>query len=96
MLDCGFTPRSALEAFDAGEVRIAKIYRLVSASQYGIYDISRIELSKDSGLPRFNMPFELGLDLGAKTFGTAQQKRKQLLVLDSKPYRYQASISDIA
>lgn len=42
------------------------------------------------------MPFELGLDLGAKTFGTTQQKRKQLLVLDAKPYRYQASISDIA
>ena len=96
VLDCGFTPRSALEASDAGEARINKICRLVGQSQYGIHDISRIELGAESLLPRFNMPFELGLDFGAKTFGTTQQKRKQLLVLDAKPYRYQASISDIA
>lgn len=95
-MDCGFAPRSSLEASDAGEVRLATICRLVAESQYGIHDLSRVELNTDSALPRFNMPFELGLDLGAKFFGTTQQKRKQLLVLDSMPYRYQASISDMA
>ena len=61
-----------------------------------VCDISRIEVSRESSLPRFNMPFEFGLDFGAKHFGSRQQKRKRLLVLDAKPYRYRASLSDIA
>lgn len=96
ILDCGFTPRCALEDSDSGEVRLGKICALVRGSRYGIHDISRIELSEESELPRFNMPFELGLDLGSKTHGAPKLHRKKLLVLDSKPYRYQASISDIA
>ena len=96
ILDCGFTPRCALEDSDSGELRLAKICALVRGSRYGIHDISRIELSEESELPRFNMPFELGLDLGSKTYGAPKLHRKKLLVLDSKPYRYQASISDIA
>src|SRR5207253_8256579 len=45
---------------------------------------------------RFNMPFELGLFLGAKSFGTGQQRRKICLILDKLPYRYQKYISDIS
>ena len=51
---------------------------------------------KNSGLPRFNMPLELGIFLGAKKFGIEEQKRKKCLILDTKPYRYQQFISDIA
>lgn len=96
ILDCGFTSRCALEDSDSGQVRLEKIYALVRGSRYGIHDISRIELSDGPALPRFNMPFELGLDLGSKTYGVPKLHRKKLLVLDSAPYRYQASISDIA
>ena len=60
-----------------------------------VQDISRTELNA-AGLPRFNMPFELGLFLGAKRFGNAMQRRKTCLVLDREPYRYQAFLSDIA
>lgn len=49
-----------------------------------------------NGLPRFNMPLELGIYMGAKRFGTHSQKQKVTLILDSEEYRYQAFISDIA
>ena len=96
VLDCGFIPRCALEEDDASEGRINKIYNIIADCRYGIHDISRTELDKESGLPRFNMPLELGLFLGAKRFGTEEQKRKKCLVLDKKQYRYQQFISDIA
>ena len=42
------------------------------------------------------MPLELGIFLGAKQFGIADQKEKKCLVLDKEFYRYQQFISDIA
>ena len=94
--DCGFVPRCALEDDDASEVRIDKIYNMIAGCRYGIHDISRTELDKNSRLPRFNMPLELGVFLGAKKFGIEEQKRKKCLILDTEPYRYQKFISDIA
>ncbi|HWG45975.1 MAG TPA: hypothetical protein VN688_24650 [Gemmataceae bacterium] len=96
VLTCGFRPRCALEIDDASEVRIEKIFKIIAACRYGIHDISRIETNIQSGLPRFNMPLELGLFLAAKRFGTGRQAKKACLVLDSLPYRYQQFISDIA
>ncbi|HEY0023570.1 MAG TPA: hypothetical protein VGB24_11685 [Longimicrobium sp.] len=94
--DCGFIARCALEADDGGEVRIAKIQRIIRDSQHGIHDISRTELDIATGLPRFNMPFELGLFLGAREFGAGQQKKKRALILDRERYRYQKFCSDIS
>lgn len=96
VLDCGFIPRCALEEDDASQVRIDKIYSIIAACRYGIHDISRTELDEISGFPRFNMPLEFGIFLGAKKFGVGEQKRKKCLVLDKEPYRYQQFISDIA
>jgi hypothetical protein len=62
----------------------------------GIHDISRTEVNPDTRLPRFNMPFELGLFLGAKRFGPGKQKAKKCLILDTEAYRYQRFLSDIA
>lgn len=94
--DCGFIPRCALEEEDASQVRIDKIYSMIADCRYGIHDISRTELDKGSGLPRFNMPLELGVFLGAKKFGIEEQERKKCLILDTELYRYQQFISDIA
>jgi hypothetical protein len=90
----GFNPRCAREADNAGAVRLHKILDIISECKFGIHDLSRTEIGT-YGLPRFNMPFELGLDLGAKQFGTPSQNRKSLLILDRSPYRYQRFISDI-
>ena len=91
-----FIPRCALEEDDASQVRIDKIYEIIADCRYGIHDISRIELDEPSGFPRFNMPLELGVFLGAKKFGSEEQKGKKCLILDKEPYRYQHFMSDIA
>lgn len=94
--ECGFFPRCALEAADAGEVRVEKIARIIRECALGIHDISRTEPDAKLGLPRFNMPFELGLFLGARWFGDEAQRRKNTLILDRDRFRYQQFISDIA
>lgn len=94
--DCGYIARSALEITDTSQVRVAKIFRIISEYAIGIHDISRTELDRGTKLPRFNMPLELGMFLGAKHYGDATQRRKLCLVLDRTPHRYQKFCSDIA
>ena len=94
--DCGFIVRCALEADDTSEVRIEKIYNLIAECRYGIHDISQTQLDNVSYLPRFNMPLELGIFLGAKRFGEERHKRKKCLALDSEPHRYDKFISYIS
>ena len=96
IIDCGFIPRCALENGDSDQVRLTKIEKIISECKYGIHDISMAELDKNTQLPRFNMPFELGIFLGAKRFGEDDQKNKSCIILDREPYRYQKFISDIA
>lgn len=42
------------------------------------------------------MPLELGVFIGARTYGGARHAEKRALIFDSVPYRYQRFISDIA
>lgn len=93
---CGFYVRCALEEYDSSENRLNKIMDIMSECKYSIHDISRTELDPTTSLPRFNMPFELGILIGAKRFGNKRQQTKQCLILDSQPHRYQKFISDIA
>lgn len=94
--DCGFLARCALEVDDGSEARIAKINRIIRECRHGIHDISRTELDKVENLPRFNMPLELGLFLGAREFGTGRQTQKRALILDVERYRFQKFCSDIS
>lgn len=96
VFDCGFIARCTLEEEDASQIRIDKIYHIISECKYSIHDISRTEPDTASGLPRFNMPLELGIYLGAKKFGSDQHRKKKCLILDREPYRYQQFISDIS
>lgn len=96
IIRCGFVPRCALEESDSSTVRINKIIDIILECSLGIHDISRTSLDKKNKLPRFNMPLELGLFLGAKRFGNGDQKKKKCLIFDIAPYRYQQFISDIA
>jgi hypothetical protein len=94
--DCGYHPRSALEVDDSSQVRIEKITTIINESRLAVHDISRTQLDRGTRLPRFNMPLELGLFLGAKTFGSGDHKRKVAIILDTERFRYQKFISDIA
>jgi hypothetical protein len=92
----GFRPRCALETDDSSENRFEKICTIISECRYGIHDISRTQLDRRYGLPRFNMPLELGLFLGAKRFGFKAQRAKRCMILDRQQYRFQRFISDIS
>jgi hypothetical protein len=90
--DCGFHPRCAKET-DAGDQRFPKICEMIRECRLGIHDISRTALDPKTKLPRFNMPLELGVFLGHKTF---VEKNKAFLVMDTKKFRYQKFCSDLA
>ena len=96
VIACGFRPRCALEELDSGTVRLEKVLRIIRSCRLAVHDLSRVELSGRRSLPRFNMPFELGLDIGCRRFGRRKFGKKRTLILDSKRYRYQAFISDIS
>lgn len=92
---CGCKPRCALEIDDGSLVRLFKIYSIIEKCDLGIHDISRTELNNNN-LPRFNMPFEFGIYMGAKRFGGRKQKIKSCLIFDVEKYRYMEFISDIS
>lgn len=94
--DMGFRPKCAKDLSNAGQTRISKILDMIEACKYSVHDISRTEADAVNNLPRFNMPLELGLDLGCKKFGAPHQQEKVVLILDTEPYRFQKFISDIA
>ncbi len=94
--DCGLVARSALEVVDGAEVRIDKIQRIIAECRHSIHDLSRTGLDSRTGLPRMNMPFELGLFLGAKRYGTGAQRKKTCIILDRDERRFRDFLSDIA
>lgn len=81
----GFVARCARETDNAADNRFDKICK-----------ISRTETDGTPPLPRFNMPLELGVFLGAKRYGGAKQRLKSCIVFDREPYRFRRYISDIA
>ena len=94
--ELNFTPRCALEADDSSVGRLAKIMDIIGECGYGVHDISSVNLSSGTNLPRFNMPLELGLFLACKRFGGKPHRGKTCVILDSDPYRYRKSISDLS
>src|SRR5689334_6959085 len=59
-------------------------------SDFSIHDLSRVEVSR--GVPRFNMPVELGLALYRSY---ASKRRHRIFIFESKLYRAQRSTSDV-
>lgn len=92
----GFNPRITLERSDSGETRFSKICELIKDSKYSIHDLSRIKSNKRGEYFRLNMPFELGLDIGARIFNSKVHNSKRCLILEEERYRFQAAISDIS
>lgn len=84
------------ETSDSGEVRLHKIKDLMSNSKFSIHDLSRMESIKKNDLPRFNMPFECGIDFGIKLSNLQLFRDKKFLILEKEQYRYQKVISDIS
>jgi len=96
ILACGYTPRCALDYSDSGVVRFAEIVKMITECGLSVHDISRVQLDRDSRLPRFNMPLELGADLGLRLRGPARQRDRRILILDTESHRYDKTLSDIS
>jgi len=96
ILYSNLTPRISLEMQDSASSRLEHIFTLIEESRYAIHDLSRLEFKSPLELPRMNMPFELGVDLGARQFGNTVLRKKKCLVMEAQPYRYQAALSDLS
>ncbi|HTF68589.1 MAG TPA: hypothetical protein VK638_38515 [Edaphobacter sp.] len=70
--------------------RLETIIGLIERSNFSIHDLSRIEVSR--GIPRFNMPLELGIALYRSKTTKGQH---QVHIFESKRYRAQRSTSDV-
>ncbi|MES2667177.1 MAG: hypothetical protein V4712_13860 [Pseudomonadota bacterium] len=92
----GFEPRLASERGDSGENRLEKIKGLIEESRWSIHDLSRCQARRKGEIFRLNMPFELGVDWGCRQYYGQGRDAKRFLILEEKPYRFQAALSDIS
>lgn len=90
-----FTPLLS-QTLSSGNIRVNQIKEYIRNCKYSIHDLSRSRPLKKADLPRFNMPYELGLDLGACEYGGPKLKTKRTLILETARFHYQKVLSDIA
>lgn len=87
----GLIPRATLE-IPTSQRRLERILKLLQQCAYSIHDLSRVQLdAKAPRVPRFNMPFELGLAV-ARDVGN---RRQTWSVCETVPYRINKSLSDL-
>ena len=87
----GLVPRATLEI--PGIRRLDRIVELIASCAFSIHDLSRIERLPPQRLPRFNMPFELGL---AVTWQKIHPKQHLWYAFEAERYRADKTLSDIA
>jgi len=88
----GYKVRCALEENDSGDIRLDKLARLIGESPRSIHDLSRVVVPD---LPRFNMPFELGMVMGAKRYSRSR-KRDRVVIMVNERFQFPAYLSDLA
>ncbi|MGG5485987.1 hypothetical protein [Gaetbulibacter sp. PBL-D1] len=91
----GFSPKLS-QTLSSSAIRVNQIKNLIKTCKFGIHDLSRSKAMAVGELPRFNMPYELGLDIGALEYGSRKLKTKRILILETERFHYQKVISDIA
>lgn len=95
--DCGFAARTALEESGSGETRLDKLVRIVGECRFSIHDVSRTEITQSSPLPRFNMPFECGLAIGAMRYQRALRGgSRDFLLMAAEDFQDKRTLSDLA
>ena len=86
----GLTPRATIE-IPGSERRLDRIIKLISECPYSFHDLSRVTLDSKARVPRFNMPFELGLAV-AKAH---KVRNHRWFVFESESHRINKSLSDL-
>ena len=88
----GLQPRCVLE-IPRDQARLHRIFKLIGACPYSLHDLSSVRLSRGPfRVPRFNMPFELGL---AVALCLSTQESHKFRVMDAVAHRVTQSLSDI-
>jgi hypothetical protein len=88
----GLAPKAVVEISAGGVTRLERLFDLIGECGSSIHDLSWVALSGlPHRVPRFNMPFELGL-AAATALAT---KTHRWFVFERKPYRLQVSLSDV-
>lgn len=96
LMRLGFTPHLAAQISDSGQPRMEKIRRQIRECRHSVHDLSLVISGKKGEHARMNMPYELGLDRGARWYGPAPLDRKTTLVLERKRDSVKKALSDHA
>lgn len=87
----GLIPRATLE-IPTSRRRLERVLRLIGACAYSIHDLSRVQIDRRAPrVPRFNMPFELGLAVAL----SALSRRVGWYVCETVRHRANKSLSDL-
>ena len=87
----GLVPRATLEI--PGTRRLDRIIELMQSCPFSVHDLYRVQRYAPTRLPRFNMPFELGLAVAWQKF---REKKHAWYVFETERYRADRSLSDLA
>jgi len=93
LVSLGLNPRCVLEVPPSTD-RLRRLYALLRSCPFSLHDLSRVQVSASGPfrVPRFNMPFELGLAAAI----ALRDDQHQWRVLETMPHRVAQSLSDIA
>ena len=88
----GRDPHSVLELPDTGQERSRRIFALMRRCRISIHDLSLVSVAGNKRLPRFNMPFELGLAVALSRMNPSYR----FFIFEAKRYRLSKTLSDLA
>ena len=93
LVGLGLNPRCVLEVPPAID-RLRRLHSLIRRCPFSLHDLSRVQVGRTGPfrVPRFNMPFELGLAAAIALDDDQHQWR----VLECVPHRVAQSLSDIS
>lgn len=95
LVGLGLNPRCALEVPPSID-RLRRLHSIIRSCPFSLHDLSRVQVGRSGPfrVPRFNMPFELGLATAVALAN--DQTQHQWRVLEQVRYRVNQSLSDIS
>ena len=96
LVHLGKRPTTVLELGGGDAPRLDRLLEQISGTGFSVHDLSRVRLSGRGrgAVPRFNMPFELGLAVAVARL-RKHEPTHAFALLESRPYRLQRSLSDM-
>jgi len=90
----GMVPRATLEIPDSSR-RLEKILKLARSCEFSVHDLSWVQLDgAKPRVPRFNMPFELGLCVADAN--RRERQEQNWFVFEAVAHRIDKSLSDLS